>query len=266
MNSVYTNSELNFKLENLSFEGPLDLLLTLIYKNKVDIYDIPITLILDQYLEYIEAMKGMNMDVAGEFITMAAQLMVIKSKMLLPQTKKDGEEDPRTDFAASLIAYENVKKASISLGNLYMEYSGRSVKETDEIDVDNSYVAPHDLDAIVKAFERIVKRQRIMAESRNDEAEANLNTIVVNKITPIDVKVVSILRELKAEKNMSFEVIVEKSRSRSDIVATFLATLQLIAKNIIFIKEFDENNIPILEINYDRERRKNPEFTDSGLS
>ncbi len=264
MNTAYTSNELSFKLENLSFEGPLDLLLTLIYKNKVDIYDIPISLILDQYLEYIGAMREMDMDVAGEFITMASQLMVIKSKMLLPKTKSTEDEDPRSDLASSLIAYENVKKATVSLGNLYMEYSGRSIKETDEIDVDNSYVAPHDLDAIVKAFERIVKRQRLLADSRNEEAEANLNTIVVNKITPIEVKVVAILRDLKSQGALSFEAIICKSKTRSDIVAIFIATLQLIAKNIILIKEFDENNIPILEINYDRERRKNNDsFLDS---
>lgn len=264
MNNVYSTTELNFKLENLSFEGPLDLLLTLIYKHKLDIYDIPISLILDQYLEYIKAMQNMDMDIAGEFITMASQLMVIKSKMLLPKTKSNEDEDPRADLSASIIAYENVKKASISLGNMYMEYSGRAIKETDEIDVDKSFVAPHELEAIVKAFERIVKRQRLLEDSRNEEAEASLNTIVVNKITPIDVKVVSILRDLKLNKAMSFEDIITKSRSRSDIVAIFLATLQLIAKNIIYIKEYDGNNIPILEINYDRERRNNNTLANGG--
>ena len=80
-------SDLNFRLE--VFEGPLDLLLSLIAKNKVDIYDIPIALILDQYMEYIEQMRQMDMEIAGEFIVMAAELMLIKSRMLLPRPETE---------------------------------------------------------------------------------------------------------------------------------------------------------------------------------
>ena len=86
-------SDLSFKLE--AFEGPLDLLLNLISKNKIDIYDIPIAVILEQYLAYLEEMRKMDMDIAGEFITMAAELMVIKSRMMLPKSVLENEEDPR---------------------------------------------------------------------------------------------------------------------------------------------------------------------------
>ena len=105
-------NELNFRLE--VFEGPLDLLLSLISKNKVDIYDIPIALILDQYMEYLDQMRQMDMDIAGDFIVMAADLMLIKSKMLLPKTVIDGEEpeDPRAELARSLIAYKQAKEAA----------------------------------------------------------------------------------------------------------------------------------------------------------
>ena len=255
------NNKLSFKLE--VYEGPLDLLLALISKNKVSIYDIPIAIIFEQYMEYIDAMREMDMEVAGEFINMAAELMLIKSRMILPKAKNDSEEeDPRAALAAALIAYKKAKLAASPLGALYAEYSGRAVKETDEIDVDNSFVAPHELDMLIKAFDRIAKRQRLIAESKNAEAQSNLNAIVVNKITPIDVKVVSILKSIKQNGWASFEDIIMKSQSRSDIVATFLATLQLMAKRIIFIKETDENNIPILEINYDRERRNSERADD----
>ena len=251
-----TNNRLNFKLE--VYEGPLDLLLALIAKNKVSIYDIPIAMIFEQYMEYIDAMREMDMEVAGEFINMAAELMLIKSRMILPKTKSDGEdEDPRAALAAALIAYKKAKLAASPLGAMYAEYSGRSVKETDEIDTDNSFVAPHELDALVKAFDRIAKRQRLMEEARNAQVESSLNTIVVNKITPIDVKVVSILRGLKKDGATDFETIILRSKTRSDIVAAFLATLQLMAKRLIYIKGENENNIPILEINYDRDRKNN---------
>ena len=147
-----TNNKLNFKLE--VYEGPLDLLLALIAKNKVSIYDIPISLIFEQYMEYIDAMREMDMEVAGEFINMAAELMLIKSRMILPKAKSDTEEeDPRAALAAALIAYKRAKMAATPLAALYSEYSGRTVKETDEIDVDNSYVAPHELDMLVKALQ-----------------------------------------------------------------------------------------------------------------
>ena len=257
-----TNNKLNFRLE--VYEGPLDLLLALIAKNKVSIYDIPIALIFEQYMEYIDAMREMDMELAGEFINMAAELMLIKSRMILPKTKKDGEEeDPRAALAAALIAYKRAKMAASPLAALYSEYSGRTVKETDEIDVDNSFVAPHELDMLVKAFDRIAKRQRLMEESRNAQVESSLNTIVVNKITPIDVKVVSILRGLKREGPTDFEKIIMRSKNRSDIVAIFLATLQLMAKRLIYIKELDGNNIPILEINYDRERKNDNDSRDT---
>ena len=88
-------SDLNFRLE--VFEGPLDLLLSLIAKNKVDIYDIPIALILDQYMEYIEQMRQMDMEIAGEFIVMAAELMLIKSRMLLPRPETEEKDEEASE-------------------------------------------------------------------------------------------------------------------------------------------------------------------------
>lgn len=135
-----SDSALSFKLE--SFEGPLDLLLKLIAKNKVDIMDIPIVLIFDQYMEYIDRMKKMDMDIAGEFITMAAELMLIKSKMLLPKPKDENEEDPRAVLAAALVAYKCAKEAAGQLNERYAAYGGRMAKESEEIGADTSYVAP----------------------------------------------------------------------------------------------------------------------------
>ena len=93
------------------FEGPLDLLLTLIQKNKVNIEDIPIALICDQYLEYIHAAQMLDMEVAGEFIVMASELMLIKSKMLLPRAEED-EKDPRAELADALLRYQQAKQAA----------------------------------------------------------------------------------------------------------------------------------------------------------
>lgn len=247
------NNHLNFKLE--VFEGPLDLLLKLIAKNKVSIYDIPIAMIFEQYMEYIEAMREMNMEIAGEFINMAAELMLIKSRMMLPKTNDEDEEDPRAALTAALIAYQQAKKAAAAFSQLYGQFGGRMIKETDEIDVDRSFVAPHDVQCLVDAFSRIEVRRRIMEQSKNSESEQKLTAIVAKKVTPIGEKVITILRRLKRDGSVDFESIILMSRSRSDIVAIFFATLQLAAKRIIKITGQTEDEIPILEINYDR--RKN---------
>ena len=101
--------EVTFHLE--VFDGPLDLLLHLLSKNKVEIKDIPIASILDQYLEYIRQMKEFDLEVASEFITMAAQLMFIKSKMLLPVYEDENEEDPRASLVEALLEYQRIKEA-----------------------------------------------------------------------------------------------------------------------------------------------------------
>ena len=107
--------EVTFHLE--AFDGPLDLLLHLLSKNKVDIRDIPIAQILDQYLEYIQLMQEFDLEVASEFITMAAQLMSIKSKMLLPVYDDEPEEDPRAGLVEALLEYQRIKSAGTVLNS-----------------------------------------------------------------------------------------------------------------------------------------------------
>ena len=145
--------EMKYTLE--VFEGPLDLLLKLISRNKVKIEDIPISLILEQYLEHIEQMRRMDMDVAGEFITMAAELMRIKSRMLLP--REEEEEDPRAALAAALLEYKRVKEAAAVLGEKYAQSSGRMVRSGDEIE-GITVLLPHDAERLTKALDRVMAR------------------------------------------------------------------------------------------------------------
>ena len=132
---------LTYKIEQ--FEGPLDLLLSLIAKNKVNIEDIPISLICDQYMEYIAEAQRLDMELAGEFVLMASELMLIKSKMLLPRTDDD-EDDPRAVLTDALIRYQQAKAAAVQFAPLYAYYSGRMAKDTDEVSIDRSYVADQD--------------------------------------------------------------------------------------------------------------------------
>ncbi|MBE6612560.1 MAG: segregation/condensation protein A, partial [Ruminococcaceae bacterium] len=132
---------MNYKLE--AFEGPLDLLLSLIEKNKVQITDIPIALIFEQYMEQLDLMQKMDMEVAGEFIVMASELMLIKSKMLLPKAETE-TEDPREKLAAMLAEYQRMKQAAGYLSGQFEQFSGRMVKDSDEVKPDSGKLEAHD--------------------------------------------------------------------------------------------------------------------------
>lgn len=236
------------------FEGPLDLLLKLIARNKVDIMDIPIALILEQYMEYVSELEKTDSEVAGEFIAMAAELMLIKSKLLLPGASDPSAPDPRAELVGALMDYKKAKEAAAELNTLYQIYSGRMAKESEEIDVDNSYVAPQELDFLTAAFERIERKRKLMDLAKTDEPEKNLKTIATAKVTPIHEMVVYMLRYMIATKKpVSFEELMERAHTRSELVASFIALLQLIRKGQISIISDDPEN-PLLEINYERDK------------
>ena len=130
----------NMTYKLTDFEGPLDLLLALIEKNKMNILDISISLICDQYLAFLAEAKAMDMEVTTEFLNMASQLMVFKSEMLLPH-EEEGERPPRFDLSDILIRHQHAKEAAPKLHPLYAYFSNRFVKDTDEISPDSSFVA-----------------------------------------------------------------------------------------------------------------------------
>lgn len=239
-----SNDELSFKLE--TFEGPLDLLLSLIQKNKVSIYDIPISLIFDQYMEYIERMQQMDMDIAGEFLDMASRLMLIKSKMLLPRNEAAKEADPRRDLVDALLEYRKAKLEAASLREMYSTYQGRYIKETDEVGIDRSYVCDHTVDMLIRAFEKMEKRLALESENKTDVPIKTLNTILTRKITPVPEKSFYILRYLHKNKSCSFEELIMTSRTKSELVASFMAILSLVRSGRLLCVGDDDD--PIIKI------------------
>ena len=153
--------ELKYRLDQ--FEGPLDLLLTLVEKNKINIDDIPISLLCAQYMEYIAAAEAMDVELSSEFIVMASELMLIKSKMLLPRNEET-DEDPRAALAAAMLEYQRTKEASVSLTRMFGVYGTRMVKDTDEIKADNSYVADHNVELLTRAMVRMLTEVRVTDE------------------------------------------------------------------------------------------------------
>ena len=214
------------------FEGPLDLLLTLIQKNKVNILDIPISLICDQYLAYIKAAQDMDMEIAGEFIVMASQLMLIKSRLLLPKEKEE-EKDPRADLAEALLRYQQAKQATFKMTPLYQQFSGRMVKDTDEITVDTTYVADQEVTSLCLAVRRIIAAN----ESRPREERQVFTPLVAKPIVPVDVKIVGILAHMSKKERTSIKELLLDAVSLADMIAIFLGVLELVKVRRVLIHE-----------------------------
>lgn len=221
---------LTYKLEN--FEGPLDLLLTLIHKNKVSIYDIPIAEITEQYLEAIDGIEEMNLDNTSEFLVMASQLLYIKSKMLLPKNEEDEEEeDPREELARRLIEYQQYKEASAELRKTEFTTRDMVFREAEKIDFPlPEYNKSHRVDELMEAFEHILKRR---LRQMKPEKRA-FSQIVGREKVSVDDMVEKICKRLRKFKKVKFETLFEKDDSKPEMIATFLAVLEMIKGGKLF--------------------------------
>lgn len=221
---------LTYRLDR--FEGPLDLLLTLIQKNKVNIENIPISVICEQYMEFIEEARRLDMDIASEFIVMASELMLIKSKMLLPRTEPE-EEDPRAQLADALLKYQQAKEAAAKLAPMYAYYSGRMIKDTDEISIDRSYVAEQNVLSLCMAVKRIIAYNDALENAR----EKSFTPMIAKPIVPVEVKIVGIINHIKRRGNATLREILSDSVSLPDMIAIFLGVLELMKVGKIVIDE-----------------------------
>lgn len=216
------------------YEGPLDLLLSLIHKNKVNIEDIPIALICDQYMQYIKDAERMDMDIASEFIVMASDLMLIKSKLLLPREKEE-EEDPRKALTDALLRYQQAKDATAKMQPLYAVFSGRQIKDTDEISIDRTFVDDQDVEVLYKAMRRIVDFNEAM-----DKAQKTAFTPMIAKpIVPVEHKILQIMTRLTSNRYQTLEDFVSDSVSLPDMIAIFIGVLELVKTKRILLVEND---------------------------
>lgn len=220
------------------FEGPLDLLLTLIQKNKVNISDIPIALICDQYIEYITKTEELDMEVASEFLVMASYLMLIKSKMLLPRPE-DEKADPRAELTDALLRFQQAKEAVAKLSPMYAYYSGRMVKDTDEISVDKTYVQDQDVTSLCAAVRRIIAYNNALERA----ATTSFTPMISKPIIPVEIKIVSILKTVEKRGAASLEELIEGEASLPDAIASFLGVLELIKiRKLLVADEINEEN------------------------
>ena len=216
------------------FEGPLDLLLHLIKKNELDIYDIPIATITEQYLEYLDLMRTLNLDIAGEFIVMAATLMHIKSRMLLPQSEEmeetEDEEDPRAELVRRLIEYQRYKDAAKKLmdsevldRDVYT--GGRSGEITDDRQED---LCELNIFELIEAFERVLK----------EKAPQGLFHIAAERMSVND-KIIEIIDRMIGVTSITFRSLFSETSERQELILTFLALLELIKLRIVRVIQIE---------------------------
>jgi len=219
--------ESDYKVKLEVFEGPLDLLLYLIKKEEVDIYDIPIERITNQYMEYLSLMQLLNLEVAGEFLVMAATLMYIKSRMLLPADQQitDSEaeegEDPRWELIRQLVEYKKFKDAALQLGRREEEQANIFPRHGPDAGVDVTKDVPLaevSIFDLINAFNDVLKK----ASAREDFRE-----IIEERFTVSD-KIEEILYTLRERSDMIFSELFASAGSRAEVVVTFLALLELI--------------------------------------
>lgn len=234
-------TEITFKLE--SFEGPLDLLLHLISKHKLNINDIPITALVEQYISYINDMAENNMEIAGEFLEMAARLIYIKTVSLLPSNKE--AEEMKKELQGKLIEYSLCKKAAEMLK---LKYQGNNifVRNPLPVETDITYRLIHSTDELIQSYKNLNFRK---SENKPVEISA-FSGIVSHKIVSVTSKIIFILRRLYTTGKVRTDTLYEKIHDKSERVATFLAVLELTKSGRIFLN--DDNS----EITFNRSRNK----------
>ena len=231
---------LTFKLEQFDIDGPMDLIFKLIQKDKLDIRDLPIAQLCDQYLATIAEMESMDMDVAAEFLVMASELMLLKSKMMLPQEEKP-EEDPRADLAELLLKYQQAKSITPQLQKMHTVHRDRMVKDTDEISIDRTYVADQQITSLCTAIRRIASYQ----ESMRNTQRATFTPMISTPIVPVELKIVGILNHMGRNKQQKKDVclgdLLNDSTSLPDMIAIFLGVLELVKmRQILIVDDPDE--------------------------
>ncbi len=245
---------INVKLQ--VFEGPLDLLLHLIDKNKVNIYDIPIAIITEQYMEYVDQMDKEDLNVVSEFLVMASTLLDIKSKMLLPKdVNEDGEEeDPRAELVERLLEYKLFKYMSYELKDRQVDANKMFYKAPTVPAEVEAYRPPVDLDELVgdttlvklnAIFQDVLKRQ----EEKVDPIRSKFGKIKKEEVSMTD-RLVYVKECLKNNKRLSFRSMLTENSSKEATIVTFLVVLELIKTGFVRVEQegtFEDIDITVIK-------------------
>jgi segregation and condensation protein A len=219
---------LEYQVKLQQFEGPLDLLLFLIKKEEINIYDIPIAQITQQYLEYIRLLEFLNLELAGEFLVMAASLMRIKARMLLPVNPEDAEEeeDPRTALVQQLLEYQKFKQAASDLET--MEYQRRLLfvrPESEDGQAEAEVECSYNLFELIAAFKKVLDRAQVRyIEVRPEEIS-------------LEARIEFVKTRIAEAGSLVFGDLFEEGAGRMDLVVTFLALLEILKSGFATVRQ-----------------------------
>lgn len=225
------------------FEGPLDLLLHLIDKNKVNIYDIPIVIITEQYLAYVKEMEKQDLDIVSEFLVMAATLLDIKSKMLLPHVVNEEGEivDPRQELVEQLLEYKKFKYISEELKGRQKEAEKHLFREATIPEEVLAYQEPVEIEKLLSditlvrlhtIFQEVLQRQ----EEKIDPVRSRFGRIEKETVRLQD-KIEDIRRLIRKRKQFAFQTLLEEQVGKMDVIVTFLAVLELVKGSVIRVEQ-----------------------------
>ena len=220
--------QLSFKVAQV--EGPLDLILQLISKHKLNIYDIEITKLLEQYLAYMEVIQSREMEIASEFLEMASRLVYIKSVSLLPK-HEELEEQLKMELTGQLIEYTLCRQVAQLLQNRYV---GDEIffRQPQQVEQDTQYARKHKPKVLLEAYLAAVGKRKLPQDSKKE-----FEPIMAKRVVSVSSKIVLIMKALYRERSAPFLSLFDQSKDRSDIVATFLAVLELVKNKRVMIED-----------------------------
>lgn len=230
---------MEYKIVLDTYEGPLDLLLNLIEKSKIDIYDIPINIITEQYLDYIYGMEEFDLEVTSDFLVMAATLLQIKSKLLLPKVvesdEEEEEEDPRDELVRRLLAYKKYKEVASEL-RVYEDLGIRSFikpqEDLSQFGEEQIEIGPFDVDSLLETLSKMLDKRGLKSEVLS-LGEIRRDEFTIKDCTE------NILERLVMSKKVRFSQLLNDNSTRNEIVAYFLSLLELMRFGNIFVKQDD---------------------------
>lgn len=239
-NPIFTlHGVVKAKGEMQDFVGPLALILQLLSKNKIEIKDISISLILEQYLAHLDKLQALDLEVASEFVSMASYLVYIKTKMLLAGDEAVEELNELISSLEELRrrdCYSQIRSVTQLLNDMYRSSYGMMIKPPEFIPPDNTYRFSHDIGDLLKAFSHLIEQEELSGV--NPQKAVMFPKAIAYSVTE---KASQILGYIKSCGNVGMRQLIEESRSRSEMVAVFIAVLELCRSGVIYVIGDDEN-------------------------
>lgn len=235
MQNILTLETNKYSIKLNNFEGPLDLLCHLIDKNKMDIYDINLSEIIDQYVEFLNQMEQMNLEVTSEFLVMSSTLLYLKSKHLLPKVDEEEEEITEEELIRRIIEYKKYKEITKKLKENFLEYSKRFYRGTEEIELPKQKIEDeYNSEIIPDLYRKLLQRN---AEKINENA-ANIEKIAITETYTVGDKVKEMYRALIKYKKFNFNKLFSvKKRNKNEVVTAFSGLLEMSRRNKVITEQ-----------------------------